>query len=115
MKRYIIIPCFLCCIACKNNSGSHLPRQVMRQVLLDAHLAESYSSVIKKDSAHKNESKNVDSLAVYYNRIFKHYNITQEQFYQSAEWYKNNPDELDSVYTLLVNDIARLENKRAVK
>ena len=69
----------------------------MQKVLLDVNLAEAYSLTIK-DSLHRRGSKNLDSLAVFYKDIFAHYHITKEQFTVSLDWYKNHPEELDTIY-----------------
>src|SRR5437899_1395819 len=88
--------------SCKNIAPSnHLSPDLMKKILKDINIAESYSLVVK-DSLHKGGSKNIDSLAVYYKDIFAHYKITAAQFTESLNWYKENPDDLDSVYSDLM-------------
>lgn len=84
----------------------------MQQVLMDVNLAEAFSTVVR-DSAHKPGTKNNDSLAVYYASIFNHYKITSEQFQESLEWYKANPDKLDTIYTSLLAKVTTTQNKLA--
>jgi hypothetical protein len=45
-------------------------------------------------------------LSVYYQEIFAHHNITQEQFIESLAWYKNHPEELDTLYNNLIPKVA---------
>jgi hypothetical protein len=101
-------------LSCKNNSGfsgDHLSPKVMQKVLLDINLAESYSLNVK-DSLHKRgNTKNMDSLAVYYKDIFAHYHITKDQFSQSLSWYKSHPDELDTVYNDMIPVITRWQSQ----
>jgi Domain of unknown function (DUF4296) len=100
MRILIIFFAFFLFLSCKNKSGysgDHLPPKVMQKVLLDINLAEGYTSNLK-DSLHKAGVKNYDSLGVYYKQIFDHYKITEQQFTESLDWYKNHPSELDTIY-----------------
>ncbi len=99
---------------CKEQGGSHLPRKVMKEVLLDISLAEGYSIMVK-DSLHPAGSKNYDSLAVFYKDIFAHHNITQQQFEESLDWYKENTSELDSVYALMQTVISAWQSQSQTK
>lgn len=99
--------------ACKNNSGfsgDHLSPKVMQNVLLDINLAEAYSLTIK-DSLHRTGAKNMDSLAVFYKDIFAHYHITQEQFTESLNWYKNHAEDLDSAYTNMIPIVTKWQSQ----
>ena len=103
--------------SCRNKSnfsGDHLSPKVMQKVLLDITLAESYSITVK-DSLHRAGQKNMDSLAVYYKDIFAHYKITEQQFTQSLTWYKNHPDDLDTVYNNIIPIVARWQTQPAKK
>ena len=55
--------------------------------------------------------KNTDSLAGFYITIFKHYNITAEEFAASLEWYKAHPEELDSMYNKMLPVATRMQVK----
>jgi hypothetical protein len=99
-------------VSCKNkkkDSGDHLPPKLMQQVLLDINLAEAYSNMVK-DSTHKGNTKNLDSLAVYYRDIFAHHKITQQQFDNSMNWYKLHPDDLDTLYSNILPIVNRWQN-----
>jgi Domain of unknown function (DUF4296) len=98
--------------SCKGKLGKpgyRLPQEQMRKILLDMNTAEAYSLQVK-DSLHKGGTKNIDSLAVFYQEIFRHYNITEAQFKASLDWYKNNPDELDSLYTMMMPVVTKLQS-----
>jgi len=99
-SRILLITVILfSCFSCKHIGlgDDHISPKVMQKVLLDINLAESYS-VLKRDSLHRPGTKNIDSLSSYYKEIFNHYHITEQEFKESMEWYKNNPDQLDSIY-----------------
>lgn len=88
--------------SCKNQvTGYHLPPKVMNKLMLDVHMAETYSTFIK-DTIYKAGSKNLDSLSVYYKDILAHYKITPEQFIENMEWYQNHPDDLDTIYNKMI-------------
>lgn len=88
----------------------HLSRSEMQNLLEDIHLAESYSIQVDKDSLPNNKERNYDSLAAYYSIILKHYNITLEQFEKNLQWYKSNPDQLDSVYAKMIEHVQQLDS-----
>ncbi len=82
--------------------------------MLDISMAESYS-VMARDNAHPPGTKNTDSLAAYYQQVFAHHRITQEQFKASLGWYKTHPEELDSLYSRIsaeVDKTLEVENKK---
>jgi hypothetical protein len=97
-------------LSCKQQSkdADHLPSKKMEQVLLDVHLAESYSA-LAIDSLHKAGEKNTDTLAAYYKTIFTHHGVTAEQFSQSLAWYKRHPEELDSIYEHMLPEITKMQ------
>lgn len=109
MRALLTISILFLVISCKNKAGytgSHLPPKMMQQVLLDVSLAEGYCTMAK-DSLHRAGTKNYDSLAVYYKEIFDHYKITEEQFTESLDWYKNHPSDLDTLYTKMLPIVAK--------
>lgn len=110
LQVLVIFTLLLIASGCKNKNGGHLPRKVMQDVLMDISLAEGYSIMVK-DSLHAAGSKNYDSLAVFYKEIFAHHHITQEEFEQSLDWYKENTSELDSVYAAMQTVISAWQNR----
>ncbi len=107
-----IVPALLfaiCCMAsaCEDNSPDKpLPKEKMQQVLLDISIAESYSTMVK-DSLHKQGQKNPDSLAQYYKDIFAHHKITYEQYKSSLKWYKDHPDDMDTLFNNILPVVTR--------
>lgn len=99
--------------SCKNsvvyNNKEHIPQKLMEKILLDVNEAECYS-MIALDTLHRAGAKDMDSLAAYYKVIFNHYHITKEEFNQSLDWYKNNPDHLDTIYSNMMATINKWQN-----
>jgi len=111
LKYFILGCCCLFAISCGKEESARLPAAQMQKILFDIHLAETYSMSLHKDSTKRNTERNLDSLAVFYASIFKHHKITQEEFEQSLDWYKQNPEELDSIYTNLIPEVSKLESQ----
>ena len=90
----------------KGDNTAHLPPKQMEKLLLDIHLAETYCAQLT-DSTHKVGDKNTDSLAVYYKAIFSKYGVTPDQFNQSLTWYRNHPEDFDTVYSNMIATAAK--------
>lgn len=110
MKRLILFLVFtVTFVACEQNEEApHLPREKMVDILSDIHMAETYSTMVN-DSMQRTTNKNLDSLAVYYAAILEHYKVSVEEFDTSMFWYRQHPEELDSVYTRVMTRVNELE------
>jgi hypothetical protein len=95
--------------SCHQETGSHLSVKKMSKILLDIQIAESYSTLVGRDSTHKNNEKNLDSLAVYYKEILAHHKVSQQEFSESLDWYRSHPDVLDSVYEKIIPEITKMQ------
>lgn len=98
-------------LSCNKESGNHLPPEKMKAVLTDIHLAESYSMVLKNNTLSQPSSKNIDSLSEYYAVILKHHGITSQEYQSSLEWYKEHPQDLDTIYTNMQPEFSRLQGE----
>lgn len=92
------------------DAKDHVSPVKMGRILADIHYAEAYSTMIK-DSLRKGHNKDIDSLAYFYRSIFAHYHITQQQFDQNVEWYRQHPDQLDSAYAGVITEIDKPHSK----
>jgi hypothetical protein len=106
MKQFLIASILVVLLAACNDDGNTPPvsTEKMGQILTDIQLAEVYSSMVD-DSLHRVMPKNQDSLAVYYKEIFAHHQVTQEEFQKAMDWYKSNPEMLDSAYKVMINEL----------
>lgn len=115
MKYFLLfILLFATTISCNQPDKDILSPDTMQQLILDVHFAEAYSTMVG-DSAHKDRSKNMDSLIVYYKSILNHHHITEEQLIKSVTWYKRNPETLDSTYAAIIPKLSVLESVYADK
>jgi hypothetical protein len=72
----------------------------MKEILLDVHIAEAYSSLVCKDSiANRTFNKNIDSLSIFYKLILDKHHVSITQLEEAMKWYGLHPQELDSVYS----------------
>lgn len=84
----------------------------MKNILLDIHLAEAYSSIIVRDSVHKARyNKEIDSLSLFYKQILSRNKVAPEAFEQALQWYALHPDKMDSVYTRLTPVLDSMKTK----
>lgn len=86
----------------------------MSKVLLKMHLAESYAQALpKKDNS--TVHKDPDSLLKYHTIILDEFHISKVTFEKNINYYKKHPDLLDSIYQLVLADVAILQAKNSKK
>lgn len=95
--------------ACKQDKESPpIPEEQMQEILLDMHLAETYSQGLG-DSTVNRFQKNYDSLAGFYTSILKHHNLSFESFNEALEWYKERPDRIDTLYARVLGRLTEIK------
>lgn len=113
LNKYLISIglCALCYLsACQQKEKAPIDSDKMKSILMDIHLAEAYSSLIVVDSVQrKTYNKNTDSLAVFYQTIFKQHHIDVAQFEAAIQWYALHPDALDTAYTNMLPTLDSLK------
>ena len=105
---YILLASWLLFFSCQPKPNI-IPQKDMLNILLDINIAESYSNLVK-DSLHKDGTKNIDSLTVYYKEIFAHHKITEAQFTQSLDWYKAHPETMDTLYEKIIAKVINFQS-----
>jgi hypothetical protein len=86
--------------ACRGKD-SHISPEEMAPIVADLHIADAYSGLLR-DTAQRILGKNYDSLAVWTKSILTRHHVTQQQFNQSMDWYRDRPVELDSLYARVI-------------
>lgn len=77
----------------------------MINILTDVHLAESAAPVLKNDSI------NADVLIQsYYPMIFEHYEISQQKFKSSFQYYTEHPLILNYVYQKVIEQLNLMDS-----
>lgn len=100
--------------ACKKNTN--IPVKKMSKILLSMHLAESYTRSIPRSKTIPDSNGLIlftpeDSLLKYNAMILKEFKISKTEFRNSLDYYKRNPVLLDSIYQMILADIAIMQAK----
>lgn len=106
MKLKIIISIILFSYACKNPSQTNknvIADEIFQEILKEVHLAESEFRLSK--SINLEEAQ--DKLTKDYNEIFKKYNIYEDDFRKSINYYSDHPELLYEIYSNLEKSIKK--------
>ncbi len=118
MKLLRVLSLFLvlCSIfSCKQGQEKPpIPEAKMQEVLVDMHLAESYSQGLGDSSANRFQ-KNYDSLAGFYTSILKHHKLSFEEFNEALEWYKERPMLIDTLYGKVLTRLTEMKARSGMK
>lgn len=90
-----------------------VPEEQMQQVLLDIHLAETYSQGLG-DSTPNRFQKNYDSLAGFYTSILKHHNMSLASFNEAMAWYRERPSRIDTLYGKVLTSLNELKARSGI-
>jgi hypothetical protein len=115
-RVFIVIISLVCCLpACKQGQEvPPVPQEKMGKILVDIHLAETYSQGLGDSVTNKFE-KNTDSLTGFYTSILKHYDLSFKEFNEALEWYKERPIILDSLYSKVLVQLIELKAQKGIK
>lgn len=99
---------FFVLFSCKEKTivipDSILAKDTMVAVLVDIQLLEAMK--IKEGIK---DSLSTDSILFQYSLIFNKQKITQEQFEQSLNFYKSNPELLEEIYDKAISELSRMQ------
>jgi len=113
--KICIIHLLLFAASCKQaKEKPPVDERKMTQILLDIHLAESYSQGLGDSMKNKFE-KNYDTLPSFYTSILKHHSVSFEDFNEAMEWYKQRPVDIDTLYSKVINELNELKAKKGIK
>jgi hypothetical protein len=94
-----------------------IPEKTMEKVIVDIQLAESYSLGISSDTGRESITrfqKNTDSLFNFYSAILNHYDLSYATFREAVDWYKNHPDNLDTLLSGAIEELNRQKAKLGI-
>jgi hypothetical protein len=99
-----LISIFSNCSSNEIEEAPSLSLSKMSEVLADVHLMEGELQGINKAKK--------DSVAnLYYYVIFKHHDVKEEDFYQTLDYYTDNPNEYEQLYSAVADSIGKKEVK----
>ncbi|GEP95968.1 DUF4296 domain-containing protein [Chitinophaga cymbidii] len=90
--------------------GDVLPKEKMRDILLDMNFADVYGRE-QMDTVRIADSIREQNVKRYYVQILQIHGVTREEFMRSYRFYEGHPDRLEEVYKAMQEVLAR---KKAV-
>ncbi len=116
MRKVLFLFCLLA-ISCKEEEIiPPISVEKMKSIVLDIQLAETYSTGLGTDTTQNiTFKKNEDSLALFYTSIWKHHDIDASEFENYYTWYKEHPIYLDSVFTLVLEEMSKEKAERNIE
>lgn len=75
-------------------------------ILRDFHLADAYAQYVPKADSFTQVLKNDDTLKRAYALVLARHQVRESDLRSSLKWYEARPDLLDSVYQLVLTDLA---------
>ena len=112
VNKILLLVLSICWLSC--HEKAYLPIGTMSKILLKMHLAEGYAQVLPKE-LNSTVYKNEDSLLKYDAMILKEFKLSKQDFQYNLNYYKQHPELLDSVYLIILSDIAILQAKNNKK
>jgi len=110
---WLLIPALLLIQAC-DNGGLFSPRpkgvlskKQMTGILIDIHLQEAIMRTGNNRPANPADLKKYTRAE--YLKLFANHDVTPEQFDQSLDYYLLHVDDLDEIYTNVINRIEEME------
>ena len=101
--KILIIYCFL--LACSSSKEripeGILPEKELVSILKEVHLAEANFELLKTNSKEVAQK----TLLNNYQEIYSKYNIDENEFQQTLEYYSNHPEKLEGIYSKVLQDI----------
>jgi hypothetical protein len=105
--KLIILIIFYSLLACSTPKESIpeviLPEKEMVSILKEVHLAEANFELLKTNS--KEVAQN--TLFNNYHEIYSKYNIDENKFQETLEYYANHPEQLEGIYSKVLEDIKK--------
>jgi hypothetical protein len=90
--------------------GDVLPKEKMRDILLDMNFADVYGRE-QMDTVRIADSVREQNVKKYYVQILQIHNVSREEFMHSYRYYEGHPDKLEEVYKAMQEV---LQQKKAV-
>lgn len=106
----ILLGLFLSCESKKEIPSNILNRDQMVDILTDIQIIEATLDYTKTT---KIESDQISKK--YYDSLFSKYNITRQQFEESLYYYKNNVEELESIYSDVITKLNKIQSEIKVE
>jgi hypothetical protein len=111
LKITLLLALLTSCYRNLNYPSAEIPKEKMISVLADIHLAEAKVAGFTAISQPERDS----ITAVYYETIFRIYDVKAEAFDQSMNAYMQNPEELSKIYEKVLEKLQKDELGKSIK
>ena len=81
-----------------------LPKDKMAEVITDIHIAEAEANMRTLP-----DSASTENLS--FQKIFEAHGISKEQYEKSLSFYMDHPQQLDTVYQNVLNELSKMQGK----
>ncbi len=115
--QYILLSLCLLLGACESSeqpierSADLLDKSIMTSILIDLHLAEAKMSYTG--------SRNADSIEIIYRNyeyaIFEDHNVTDSVYFRSYEYYLDQMEEMEQIYSAVVDSLSVMNSAEKAK
>lgn len=95
-----------CSSPTKNENEHVLPEKTMVGLIKETMLIEAHLNEIRVDQIYIK-----DSADNYYAEVFERYNTNKEEFDRSMQFYAKQPELIDSMYSLVLDELLEMEVK----
>ncbi len=107
MRKFAVVAaCMLLCSCAKERPP--VSEDKMLPLIVELHMADAFSTQIR-DTLHKNWEKNYDSLSVWTLRILERNDMSQAEFSEAMDWYRDHPDQLQALYERAADSLDRVK------
>jgi ABC-type Zn uptake system ZnuABC Zn-binding protein ZnuA len=117
MKKFLLFIVLISIFSCNNDKKAEeqsalvrpkniITKQQMIDILVDCNLAEAATTYKQK------QGKDIKYYSShYYNLIFKKYNISKEDFEKNLAFYSQNIEDIDEIYTEVINRLSKKQSQ----
>ena len=110
LKNFILVSCCVALLSgcaekvAENQPSDLIPRDSIIEVMKEISLVEA---VYQKRMI--NTLNQRDSAITLFAKIFAEYNISQDRFTRSFEWYKRDPNEAEKLFDDIISKLSKLD------
>ena len=106
MKIYLLIlACLL--LSCDNSSDKH-PIEILSEAEFGAVLKDIHLEDALLDLKQTNQTKNLRNHSTnLYFQIYSKHKISEKKFNASLDYYCENPEKLETIYTTILNELSK--------
>ena len=107
MRVFVAVAACVLLMSCARERPP-VSEEAMLPLVIELHLADALSTQLR-DTLHPNREKNQDSLSVWTLRILERNKMTQAEFSEAMDWYRDHPEKLQALYERAADSLERVK------